>query len=326
MATDSNRAGGRVRSRLRNLVYGREDPRLRATYRVLLAMPVFWLLAGGVLAGNLQARIGAIPTGGEPLGGLAASLLHGGFVLLLLLGWTRYVDRRPLSDYGVSATPSWVVDLLGGLGAILAAFALWFGVAVGLGWATVDVAASAPRWSLPAAIAVYVGALGIHALIQQVVFFRIVLGNAAEGLHSRGLDARRAALAGLLAAVPVFVAIHEVTLDLRLVDLAVVGLVYGLLYVHTGSLAYGTGLHLGTFVAAGVLFVPASATADSASLLAVTSSLPASVAVLGEYGFPKVLLAYAFLLALLAWRHGGIPVEADVARWASRSSQMSATS
>jgi hypothetical protein len=58
----------------------------------------------------------------------------------------------------------------------------------------------------------------------------------------------------------------------------------------------------------------------------VTSSLPASVAVLGEYGFPKVILAYAFVLAFLAWRHEVVPVEADVARWSSRSSQTSSTS
>lgn len=316
MATDSNRAAGeRVRARLRNLVYGRDDPRIRATYRVLLAMPVFWVVAGGVLAGNLQARVGAIPVGGEPLGGLSASLLHGGFLVLLLLGWARFVDHRPLSNYGVSATPSWAVDLLVGIGALLAAFALWFGAAVGLGWATVDAAASAPRWSLPVAVGVYVVALGIHALLQQLVFFRVVLGNAAEGLHSRGLGARRAALAGVLVAVPIFVAIHQVAVDLRTVDLAVVGLVYGLLYVHTGDLAYGTGLHLGTFVAGGLLFVPADAAPETASLLAVTTSLPQSIAVLGEYGFPKVALAYALLLAVLRWRHGEVPVEADVARW-----------
>lgn len=329
MGTESKSgAGAAIRSRIRPLVLGVEDTRLRATYRVLLAMPVFWVLAGGVLAGNIRAQVGAIPSGGAPLGGLAASLLHGGFVLLLLVGWARYVDRRPLSNYGVSASPSWAVDILVGLGALFASYVLWFGVAVGLGWATVDVAASAPRLALPAAIGVYVVALGIHALIQQLVFFRIALGNAAEGLHSQGLTARRAALAGILVAVPIFILMHQVTVDLRMLDLAIVGVIYGLLYVHTGDLAYGVGLHLGSFIAGGVLFVPASATPDTASLLAVTLSPPASLAVLGDYGFPKMLIAYAFLLAFLTWRHGEIPVEADVARWDSpkRSSQTSSTS
>lgn len=314
-AETSTGVGGTVRTYARALVVGREDFRIRATYRVLLAMPVFWVLAGGVFSGNIQARVAAVPAGGEPLGGLAASLLHGGFVLVLLVGWARYVDRRPLSNYGVSASPSWAVDLLVGLGALVAAYLLWFAVAVGLGWATVDVAASAPHLSLPVAIAVYVVALGIHSLIQQLVFFRVIVGNAAEGLYSRGLTARRAALVGILAAVPIFIAMHQLTIDLRTLDLAVVGVVFGLLYVHTGELAYGLGLHLGTFVAGGVLFAPAASTADSLSLLAVSQSLPASIAVLGEYGFPKLLLAYLLLLAVLTVRHGEVPVEADVARW-----------
>ena len=327
MATGSGGArGGALRGRLRRPVSGRDDPRIRATYRVLLAMPTFWVLADGVIAGNIQARVAAVPAGGEPLGGLSASLLHGGFVLLLLLGWARYVDRRALSDYGVSASPSWTVDLVVGLGALFAAFALWFVVVVGLGWATVGVAASAPRAALPVAIAVYVVALGIHSLIQQLVFFRVIVGNAAEGLHSRGVTARRAAVAGVLAAVPVFIAMHQLTVDLAMLDLAIVGVIYGLLYVHTGELAYGLGLHLGTFVAGGVLFVPASATAGTASLLAVRQSLPDSVAVLGEYGFPKVVLAYLLLLAFMTWRHGEVPVEADVARWRPSPAQTSSTS
>lgn len=316
MATDTSPGvGQRLRGHARTVFFGREDTRLRATYRVLLAMPVFWVLAGGVLAGNIQAQVAAIPHGSEPFGGLWTSLLHGGFVLLLLVGWARYVDRRPLSNYGVSATPAWARDLLVGLAALFGAFGLWVAVTVGLGWATVEVAASSPDLALPLAIAVYVVALGIHSLLQQLVFFRIVVGNAAEGLHSRGVTARRAALAGVLAAVPIFVAMHQLTVNLRMLDLAVVAVIYGLLYVHTGEIAYGSGLHLGIFVAGGVLFVPATAAADTASLLAVEQSLPASFAVLGEYGFPKMVLAYMVLLAVMRWRHGEVPIEADVARW-----------
>lgn len=154
--------------------------------------------------------------------------------------------------------------------------------------------------------------------MQQLAFFRVIVGNAAEGLHSRGVTARRAAAAGVLASVPIFIATHQLTVDLAMLDLAVVGVIYGLLYVPTGELACGPGLHLGTFVAGGVLFVPASATAGTASPLAVRQSLPGSVAVPGEYGFPKMVLAYLLLLAFTTWLHGEVPVEADVARWRPR--------
>lgn len=300
---------------LRTLVWGRDDPRVRATYRVLLAMPVFWILAGGVFAGNLRAAIDLIPSGEEPLAGLAGSLLHGGFVLVLLVGWARYLDRRPLSDYGVSASPSWLADLLAGLGAIVGAFALWFGVATALGWASISVAMSAPQRPLLVGIGLFVVTLGIHVWIQQVVFFRIIIKNAAEGLHSRSLSSRRAILVGILVAIPIFVVMHQLTINLRALDLAVTGIIYGLLFVHTRELALGIGLHLGIFLSDQVLFVSASNVADSGSILLVTMSLPDAIEILGVSGFPKNIVANGLVLGYLLWRHGEVPIETGIARW-----------
>lgn len=59
---------GPVTGRLEPIVRGRDDRRVRATYRVLLAMPVFWILSGGVIDGQTQSAIERIPSGGEPLG------------------------------------------------------------------------------------------------------------------------------------------------------------------------------------------------------------------------------------------------------------------
>jgi len=311
---DVTAGAGGLTQRLRTLGWGRDDPRVRATYRVLLAMPVFWILAGGVFVGNLRAVIDLIPSGDEPLAGLAGSLLHGGFVLVLLVGWARYLDRRPLSEYGVSASRSWLADLLAGLGAIFGAFALWFGVATALGWASVGVAMSAPQWPLLVGIGLFVITLGIHVWIQQVVFFRIIIKNAAEGLHSRSVSPRRAVLMGVLVTIPIFVVMHQLTINLRVLDLAVTGIIYGLLYVHTRELALGIGLHLGIFLSDQVLFVSASNVADSVSILQVTTSLPEAIEILSAYGFPKNIVAYALVLGYLLWRHGEVPIETKIAR------------
>lgn len=316
MAVDSDERNRRgISDRLGQVIRGGSDPRIRATWRVLLAVPIFWILAGGVLAGNLQTAVEAIPAGSEPLGGLAFSLLHGGFALAALVGWARYVDRRPLSEYGMSATPSWVGQFLFGLGAVIVAFGLWFGVASVLGWASLELSMSAPAGSLLVGLGLFVVTLGIHALIQQLVFFRIVLGNAAEGLSRRGLAARRAVIGGILVAAAIFLSIHQLGFDLRLLDLVVVGLIYGLVYAHTGELAVGIGLHLGVFVAAQTLFVSAVNAPESVSVFAVTQSIPEPLGVVGSAGFPKMVVAYLLVLAYLGWRHGGVPIDADVARW-----------
>lgn len=305
---------GVVSRRLRAVVRGRNDTRVRATWRVLLAMPVFWLLAGAVFAGNLQASVDAIPSGGEPLGGLAFSILHGGFVVSALVGWARYFDRRPLASYGVSASWSWLRDLLLGLGAILVTFCLWWGLASAQGWASVEVSMSAPQRPVWIGLGLFVVALGIHVAIQQVVFFRIVVENAAEGLHSRGLTARRAVHAGVVLAVPIFVVIHQVHLGLRLLDLVVVGLIFGLLYAHTGEVAFGIGLHLGVYVAGQAVFVPAADAAETVSVFQASQTMPGSLDVLAGYGFPKMMVAYGMIVAYLAWRHSGVPLEARIAR------------
>jgi len=316
MSVDTNeqRLGG-VSGRLRAVVWARSDSRVRATWRVLLAMPVFWILAGGVFAGNLHTAIDVIPPGSDPLGGLAFSLLHGGFVVVALVGWAQYLDRRPLTEYGMSVSRSWAADLLIGIGAVLVAFGLWFGLVSALGWASVEPATSAPQGSLLVGLGLFVATLAIHVWIQQVVFFRIIVGNAAEGLHARGLSPRRAVLAGVFVALPIFVAVHQLSIDLRFLDLVVVGLIYGLVYAHTGELALGIGLHLGVFVAGQTLFVSAPDVAETASVFQVTQSLPGPLQVLGAYGFPKMIVAYVLVLAYLAWRRGELSLETGIARW-----------
>lgn len=297
-----------ISGRFRAVVFGTDDTRVRATWRVLLAMPVFWILGGGVFTGNLQAAVGALPDGGDPLGGVTASLLHGGFVLVVLVGWARYLDRMPLSSYGVSLSRDWLRDLVVGFAAIFTAFAAWFAAASALGWARVDVALTAPDTSVLAGVGLFVVALGIHVWIQQVVFFRIVVKNAAEGLHNRGLDAPRAVFGGVVVAVPIFIAMHQLQLDLRVADLLVVGLIYGLVYAHTSELALGIGLHLGIFIADQTLFVAPSRTAEGVAVFQVTQSLPGPLQTLATYGFPKMLLAYALVVTYLYWRHGAVPL------------------
>jgi hypothetical protein len=305
---ESRRRTGVLTSRLRAVVRGPNDSGVRATWRVLLAMPVLWVLTGAVLAGNVQTAIPWIPTGQGPTAGLAQSLLHAGFFLVALAGWARYLDARPLSDYGVSATPAWLLDLVAGFGAVVVGFVVWLGLGAALGGVTVTTALSSPQDSLGPGLVVVAVALLLHAAVQQLVFFRVALGSAAEGLKSRDLS-RSLPFAGALAvAVVLFVAMHGSVTPLRVLDLIVAGCVFGLLSLHTGELALGIGAHLGALYGGNVLFGPASSAEAGSAVFQVTGSLPGLLGSINRYGFPKMVVAYLALLAWVQWRRGEITV------------------
>jgi len=284
--------GAGMVDRLRYVVVGADDPRLRATWRVLLAMPLLWTLTGGVLAGNVQSSIGLIPSGQSPGGGLAQSLLHGGFFLIALVVWARYLDRQPLSDYGVSASRSWVRDFLVGFIAVTIGLGVWAGVGSGLGGKTVLVSPSIPAESALFGLILPSVALVLHAAVQQVVFFRVILESAAEGLHSWGMNASQTAVVAVPVAVLFFVSMHGSLTPLRVLDLAVAGGIFGLLYLHTGELALGIGAHFGALYAGTLIF----------AVIRVTGSLSGILGAIDQYGFPKMVVAYLLVLVWLAWR------------------------
>lgn len=267
-------------------------------------MPVLWAFTGAVLAGNVQSAIGAIPSGGATGGGVAQSLLHAGFFLLVLLGWARYLDRQPLSNYGVSLTRDWVRDGLVGFTAVLVGSGVWTGLASVLGGTTVAIAPSVPRGSVLLGVVLPFVALLLHAAVQQVVFFGVIPRNAAEGLHSRGIGPGHAAVAALPVAVLLFILMHGSVTALRILDLTVAGSVFGLLYLHTGELGLGIGAHFGALY--GGIVIP--------SVVQETGSLSGVLGVLDQYGFPTMIIAYLVVASWLLWRQGELPIQGSIAR------------
>lgn len=292
-----------VIDRVQIVVFGSDDPRVRATWRVLLAMPVLWVLTGAVLTGNVQSAFDVIPSG-ESLGsGLAASVLHGGFFLLALGLWARVLDWQPLSNYGVSVSTDWGRDFLIGFLAVVVGQLVWLGVSSVLSDKSVEIALSAPGEPIFVWFLLPFAALVLHAAVQQVVFFRVILKTAAEGIHSRGVTAGTATLIAIPVATVFFIVMHGSTTPLRVLDLAVVGGIFGLLYLHSGELGLGMGAHFGAFYSGTIVF----------AVVQVTGSLPGALGAIDGYGFPKMVAAYLVMLAWLRWKHEAIPTHRSIA-------------
>lgn len=302
--TDVVRGTDSLVARLASVVWGTEDPRLRATWRVLLAAVV--VRATGPLSGVVTAALG-VP------GMLPRGLAQAGVFAVLFVAWARYVDRRALADYGFEASPAWLGRIALVFAAVVASHVTWFGVGAGLGWTTFAVAPSFALGVVPDLAAVGL-ALAVNVWVQQTTYQGLALRSAAEGAHARGLDAERAVVAGLAVSIAFFVLIHGVP-PVRMPTFAVAGALFGLLYVHTGDLSYPVGLHLGANFAGGWLFAPAGV--DRAALFVVDEALPFVGSVSGGR-LPQLLVAYLLVVAWLRWKDGSVGVAPAVARWQGR--------
>jgi len=306
MSERTNRLGAVV-SGGRSVLFGSADPRLRATWRFLLAWP-------------LLPVVGAVVALVMPLLGLSGMVVGGPlqalFLLVLVVPWARYVDRRPLSDYGVSASGPWLLELFVGVVAATAVWAGWYALASSLGWVGIELSMTAPQDSLAAGVVGTFVSLLVNTWVQDVVFFGVVLASAAEGFRSRGVDASRAVLGGWVAGVVFFTALHGTPTLLDFAGTALGGAVFGLLYVHTGSLALTIGFHGGGSFVVTSIFTPEQMVGAFPSVFQVTKSMPDEAAVLARLG--PYLVTYLLLVGWIRLYHGGVGVETALAEWTER--------
>lgn len=281
-----------------------DDNRVRATWRVVLAWPLLPLVGVGVaLVMPVMGLSGMIP--GGPLQGIL-------FVGMLLV-WARYIDRRPITDYGVAATRQWLTRVLGGFAVVVLVWSGWHALAITQGWMQIQWATLMPQ----SAVGTWVGAavsLAINTWVQDVVFFAIVLKGTAEGLHSRGVEPRRAVLGGWLVSILFFTAIHGQATLLDAANSVVTAAVFGLLYLHTGDIGLTIGVHWGSSYAAGVLFPTQSGLGPS--VFEVTEALWWT-----KGGLTPIYLYLATYLLVVGWlrvSRADVSIETGLAEWTDR--------
>lgn len=308
-AGGSTGAGGRLRA----LVRGSDDPRVRAIWRTALAWPVLWFAAGSIAVAAAGAVVPAALS--RPYTMLAFGLFQGAFFAAAWVAWARYFDRRPLANYGFDWSRSWLGDLVAGFVAVAAGFGVWLSIGSALGWASLTVSLSAPgASSAVGAVAVLVAVL-VNVWVQETVFIGVTVTNAAEGLASRGLTPTRAVLAAWAVAVVIFAVKHRPATVARTLNLLLALGVFGLVYVHTGELALSVGMHTGVNYAGQALFVPAAVAAGRPAVFTVTNSLTGLAGSLNGGAIPQLLVAYLLLLGWLRARRGEVSIDVGLARW-----------
>lgn len=297
----------KVMNGLRRVLRGRGDQRIRASWRVLIAT-ILLVPPSEVVAVGIAGGLGL--AGPLPVGVIQASL-----IAIVLGGWARYLDRRPLADYGFSASGRWFLDVVVGLVAVFVGFGVWLGLGTLWGWAEIELTASAPSGTFAIGLLTLLIAVALNAGVQETVFTGLLIKNGAEGLATRGISPTRAVIGAWVVAALLFAWIHNPSAPGQVVTLLIGLALYGLLYVHTGELALPIGVHTGVNYTGGVLISSPTLGGESASLVDVSNTLSGILGSLNDSAVPQILIAYILLLGWIKFKRGHVGIETGLVVW-----------
>lgn len=305
---------------LKASLWGTDDTRLRASWRVLLSWGL--LFTWSIIA----TRTGALTKQfWNTFPGPAQQILNitvGTAVFLALFAlFARYIDHRPLADYGFARSPRWFAELAVGFLAVLVGTALWHTLCVVLGWTTIELALAPSNftsilWLLALLVPWY-----FSGLTQSLLSVALVTKNSAEGLHRRGASLTYAAGGAVVVAILFFTLRHSPTTATRVLSLVSGGAVFTLLYVHSGNLALSIGaLGSANYTNRFIFTNTASGgpAGDGLQLFQLSQSLPDAVTVIARTNLPVLVLTYLFVVGWLIWQRDGVTIHPSLTQWRSR--------
>lgn len=319
----------------RTVLWNPTERRLRAVWRILLAMGVVFLFISlssigarlllvaffSVLAG---VNADMTETGLQQLSQTAGAQITVVIVTFLGIGaatWlvTRFLDRRRFADLGFRLNRNWWLDL--GFGLVLGALLMVgiFLVELAAGWIMVEAVmrdAIFRPFTLGLLLVplVHYVSVGIY---EETLTRGYLLHNLAEG--SGFLGRRQGLLLAYGLSSSVFGLFHLMTpgaTPFSTLSLILIGLFLGLAYVLTGELSIPIGLHISwNFFQGPVLGFPVSGTARPDSLVTIQQSGP-SLWTGGAYGPEAGLISWLAIFAgsllivlWLRWRYGSVRLE-----------------
>ena len=304
-----------------------EQGRLRAAYRILIQLTLFFILMKG-----LSALLG-IPseiTSDLPL--LTFLSVAGVRLFRVLISvWLggRFLDRRPFADFGLHLNKKWWQDLCFGLGLGILLIGSVFLIELTAGWVTISEILysvnSQQTFILPFIVFVI---LFVCVGYSEELFYRgYHLTNIAEGFNIKSIGPKYAIGIAIFISSILFGIFHLGSPGATPISIAIIflwAILSGLAYVLTGRLAISIGAHITWNLFQGNVFgFPVSGTtfpADTVSLFSIIQSGP-ELWTGGEFG-PEGGLVGLFvvlvgILLIFAWarfREGKISLASHVAQ------------
>lgn len=228
------------------------ERRLRSLWRILACGLLFFVASAFFTVPVLLISVGAGALGGEgvrpPQGDLLLVSSVASLLAALVTLWVagRFLDRRPIRDFGLRLDRGWWLDLGFGLALGAALMTAIFIVELGMGWVTVTGGFETGGSPFPRAILGPVVLFLCVGIYEELLFRGYGIKNVSEGLG--GVIGPRSAIfvAWILTSV-LFSLLHIPNPNSTLVsttNIALAGLMLGAGYVLSGRLAIPIGLHI----------------------------------------------------------------------------------
>lgn len=307
-----------VRSTVSRLFWSTREGRLRAFWRLVL------LVGGGLvllqLGGGLVGEVVDSPVELQMIATRFTVAL--GSVLLLAVG-ARWIDRRPIREYGFHVGRDWWTDFAAGAATGLVVPGGPFVVGLALGWLSIDGVLVAGAWPIALGLLAVLVSYLFVALWEEIVFRGVLVTNAVEGLAARTTERTAVALAvggpAVLFGVGHF---PQAETPISLLYWVFFGLLLGLAYVLTGELALPIGLHLTLNLGMNSVFGFGRALSGDPIPAVLVPELHVAESVFGIAGWLHVVFAFvglALVLGWIRWYRGRLAVHPGLAEWTPRS-------
>lgn len=285
------------------------EGRVRALWRIVPVTALVLVVPGVVLEVTLgDSNLPLV------FRSLAGNAIYAGITALVLVVWARYVDRRPLAQYGFALDRSWAYGLA--LGALVGLVGWGGALATDLAfnWARIEAVLSPGVGDVSGVVAFSAFTIqwAFVAFWEETLFRGLVMRNAIEGLSVPWLSRRAAVVGGLVGSSALFAVLHagQASSALALGFWLLAGLLLGTAYVSTDQLAIPIGLHFAFDFAVNNVFGLANVRPEAAStpmLVRPTFVGPERfVGVSGVVNTAWLLGIAAMVLAVVQWRRGSL--------------------
>lgn len=311
------------RTLTKRVIYGTDDDRVRATWRVLapLLVAVAVFMGGRLSIGLLQGTAVDPNTGGA----VVVKLLIVGGILIFVTGSATVtglfvasrLDQRSLSAYGFDWSRAWGRDFCAGVLIGLVASSSMMGVLVASGPATASVEVTGVGdGSLVAGgvVAVVLGGfLLANNVFEEVLFRVIVIRNAAEGLRSRSVGVVPAVGTAVAISLVLFGLFHLLSGgSLRVISSAVAGIYFAAGYVLTGRLSLPIGVHFGGLLTISMTQAEVFGEYTLPSVVVVEQVVEDSLLVTLGSQTVRMLVSIALIAAWVSVVYGDLSIEERV--------------
>jgi membrane protease YdiL (CAAX protease family) len=232
-----------MKDKILSYLWSKKESRLRTYWRVLLAS-FSGVLAVFIIPPLLLQSLKLPPS----LNSLAINLFAAFTALAMAFLFSRYIDKRSLTDYGLKKGSRFKTDMISGFVIGLIGLGVALGLDLLMGWATVVDTFSAGM--AENSLSFWPSFLGFFAYFVFVAFWEeliyrgIILTNALEGFDSTSLSRKKAVIAAWFVSSIIFSLLHFPGSILIFVYRVMLGLVLGAAYLWTDSLSLPIGLHL----------------------------------------------------------------------------------